>query len=96
MKQKIIETRIVELCDICICRTSLDNQCAMCRKYLCRECRVCDDRDCSDYPPLFCKKCWDIGTSYRKAEDEAQEVYHIALEDIWLKWKEKATKDLTD
>lgn len=96
MKQKYIETRIVELCDICICRPSFSNQCTMCEKHLCDRCRVPDDRDFGDYPHYFCQKCWDIGTSYRKLENEVQETCDIALEDIWLEWKKEATKDLTD
>lgn len=96
MKQEFTETKVINICDICLCRPSLNNQCMMCKKYLCEKCRVPDQRDFSDYPPLFCQKCWDIGTPYRKRENEAQEVCDVAFEDIWLEWKKEATKDLTD
>ncbi len=43
-------------------------------------------------PPLFCQKCWDIGTSYRKQENEAQEVCDTAFEDIWIEWKKEVDR----
>ena len=97
MKKEITETviKVVSICDICLGMTPY-TVCMICKKDLCENCRVIDKRDYSDYPPNYCEKCWDIGTPYRKRENEAQEVCDTAFEDIWVAWKKEATKDLTD
>ena len=98
MKKEITKTitKIVNICDIC---KDIEAQvfCDVCNRMLCESCRTTDNfSQWGDYEGSFCQRCWDIGTPYRKREDEAQEVCGTALEDIWLDWKRKATEDLTD
>ena len=98
MKKEITETitKTVDICDICK-DIAAQYACLMCRRELCYDCKVYDNRNQNtDYPETYCKKCWDIGASYRKQEIEAQEVCDIAFEYIWIEWKEEAIKNLTD
>jgi len=66
--------------------------CSICRRDICHECDVRDNRDDGDYPAHYCPECWGIGEGYRKRIDNIQ---CIADEDIaeqeWM-WKETARK----
>lgn len=98
MKKEITETitRVVDICDICKNKEA-ECDCDICRRTLCHNCRTFHNfSKWDDYEGTFCKDCWDIGESHRKLENEAQEVYDIAMRNIWLKWIKEATKDLTD
>ncbi len=98
MKKEITKTitKTVYICDLCQNKDRYC-ECNICHRVLCYDCRTTDNF-CrwGDYHGHFCQHCWDIGASYRKLESEAQEKCDTALEDIWLAWKEEATKDLTD
>lgn len=90
-QETVTEEKIVvyKYCDVCGAPAARKG-CKICRKDLCRNHRVADERDQGDYPDYFCKSCWEIGTKYRKQqkniEDEADKQYLI-LQD---KWESKA------
>lgn len=92
MRREIIESRVIYICDVCLHRRSHENQCRICKKQLCGDCIIYDKRDSSDYPPQYCQRCWDIGTPYRKLENEAEEAYDVAIEDIWNEWKKEGSR----
>ncbi len=33
--------------------------CCLCHRDLCRNCSMSDPRDFGDYPPKYCRKCWE-------------------------------------
>jgi hypothetical protein len=46
--------------------TSRGKCCTMCGADLCHNCFGDEEWDTGDYSTVYCKPCWDIGTSYRE------------------------------
>lgn len=93
MKKEIIETvtKVIDICDICKNKEA-ECSCDICKRVLCHGCRTFHNfSKYVDYEGTFCQQCWDVGTLYRKLENEAEEAYDVVMEDIRGQWKKEAT-----
>jgi hypothetical protein len=72
------------------------HRCYCCRRDLCFKCKIYDDRDFSDYPPAFCRVCWDTGTAYRQYIKDAEEEHDKAMERLENTWYEKARQKVRE
>ena len=64
-KTEKIVTEYIVTCDICNKISRYTTKCPACEKDVCSICSVYDDSEPGDYNDSFCRRCWDIGTSFR-------------------------------
>lgn len=94
MRETIPETvvRIRIVCDACTADCSKNEnglrsgQCVMCKNDLCGDCLIYDHRDGSDYPPVYCQRCWRIGEPFRKQQADAELEHDTRLAGIEQAW----------
>ena len=82
------EIKKIYICDYCSKRTGAHNRCCMCDKHVCSDHEEFDWRNGGDYPPRYCKQCWDIGEKYRRQIEAIEmelDIKIAAIEDAWLK-----------
>ena len=98
-KDEIVNKEVMEthkFCDVCDKEITMGlacsaAKCEQCGKDLCESCIGYEECSCGDYRTVYCKRCWDIGCSYRKVikylEDE--------IDCLYKEWKDEcdATKD---
>ena len=80
-------------CDICgeeipIGLSCFAANCEKCGKDLCEKCIGHEVNTMSDYLEVYCKKCWDIGESYRKLIQEHEDIIDKLTEEWNKKCKE--------
>lgn len=79
-----------KFCDICgeefhiglACGTA---KCMYCGKDLCEECICHEEATPADYRNVYCKKCWELGKSYRTTIEELQS----NVGKLYKEWQEK-------
>ena len=77
-----------KFCDVCgkkihIGMACSKAQCQNCKKDLCNDCIGHEENCPGDYREVYCKKCWEIGYSYRTRID-ALEAEIDTLYQEWL------------
>lgn len=89
MKEIInIETTIT--CDLCNNTITHVRQCNICKRDMCDNCTVRDDRNFTDYPTKYCKECWEIGKKYMAEMVSLQTACDIKIENLDVGWRNKA------
>ena len=84
-------------CDVCSKSINPGNSvCWCCKRDLCRACSVWDDRDHSDYPPVFCSSCWEIGRPYRMDMVTAESDFDAIVDEMETKWYDEAKASLKE
>jgi hypothetical protein len=88
MKKTVTETVTEDrwYCDACKEETERPCNCVMCKMMLCRECAYHDYSDGGDYPDFYCVPCWDVGKTYRDAEQKEEEAHDERIEAIHAQW----------
>lgn len=100
MREHANETRIVIriVCDRCFQQKDFTygggGSCSACGRDVCSACNVHDDRDsCDDYPPVYCKECWQIGKPFRVRQDVAERECCAAVEQAQEEWKAACSRE---
>lgn len=83
-------TKEIEIysCDFCGYETKHNNygaiqNCSICKRHACKDCRKSDPEDWSDYPNKFCNICIDLRyKKYKKEIDDLEEKFYNENEAI--------------
>lgn len=90
-EHQVVKTVKTTTCDLC--GEEAKRRCVLCRRDLCWDHVVLDPRDGGDYPPEYCKSCWDVGESFRKQMDEIERRRDDEIEKLERDW-DIAAKEL--
>jgi len=92
MIEEIKETKEITIkrkyCDDCKTEISIGMACSVakceiCGKDLCNSCIGYESHDMGDYRIVYCKKCWEFGTEYRKEIKILEEKIEY-LNNLWV------------
>lgn len=101
--ERIISKQLVEIenkettitCDLC--GDHIKNRsrytphiCCMCGRDVCGKCERFDPNNMSDYPPVYCKVCWEIGEIYRERIKEVQEECDKRIDVLKSGWEKES------